>query len=219
MIAFIALPLVACNKGTKKNSSISVGRTVRGPTQLVPNGTAPTQLPGWNTSTAGTPGTNNNGRLWGAIHSGSSMTEDSFNQSVHNFVSATLDPNQLGHVSGNIYASTGVRFWGYVEVNGTSIVAQSSELRVVIWDSYAGYVDASGDLITEYPVHMRGNASGWVSGNQAVVRFQDQYGWIELRGNFDSQYFSGVVWYSNNNGAQGQLGDFFVGTCSFFRCY
>jgi len=79
-------------------------------------------------------------------------------------------------------------------------------------------VEMNGEVIPEYPVHMRGNAVGQIQGNSADIYFQDQYGWIRFYGNFDSQYFYGRVYFDNTNGWANDMGDFYIPTCSFFRC-
>lgn len=168
------------------------------------------------------------GRTWGAMFAGSSFSNSDFDNNVHALTSATMDPSQLGFVSGDLNQSTGVRFWGYAEagsgafnpngMNYTTIRPNTAELRMVIWDSYAGNLDLSGDVVPEYPIHIRGSASGEIQGDQAWVRFTDKFGTVDLVGRFDSQVFSGYVAFSNKNGAAGYVGEFFIQTCSFFRC-
>lgn len=228
VIAAVALPLVACNNGGNKKGSINTVRQTRGPAmpvgygpQGVPQPGAPNYYNPGNTQTG-------QGRLWGAIFAGNLLSMDDFDYNLHDFVANIMSPTDLGYVSGAYNDSTGVRFWGYAEpssgilnpngMNNVTINTSKAELRIVIWDSYAGQIDSSGELITEVPVHIRGGASGVINGNYARVRFTDKYGFIELEGNFDAQYFHGTVWFDNNGGYANWMGEFAVSTCAFFRC-
>lgn len=226
-ITLLAIPLVACPQKEKKRGSIAA-RQARGQAEL---GRTPGNpgVPGVNTNDPNRAYSPQGGRLWGAVYHGNQLDNQTFNYWTHEFVAATMPREELGTVSGELNQSTGIRFWGYAEPNGAfnpsntnqrlSISPSNAELRVVIWDSYAGQVDSTGELITEYPVHIRGQASGEIVGNKAWVRYQDSYGWVELNGSFDTQYFSGWMMFDNaNGGSAGPLGFFFVPTCSFFRC-
>lgn len=231
VIAAMALPLVACNNGGSKKGSINTVRQTRGiaaPYGGGPMGPQGVPQPGQpNTFNPGNTQTGQN-RLWGAIFAGSLLSMEDFDYNLHDFVANIMSPTDLGYVSGNYTDSTGVRFWGYVEPssgvlnpNGMSNVTINStraELRIVIWDSYAGQVDSSGELITEVPVHIRGGASGSITGNYATIRFTDKLGFIELSGYFDTNYFHGTVWFDNTNGYANYMGEFAVATCAFFRC-
>lgn len=222
MIATVTMSLVACGQqGGKKNSG-RVGRSARS------FGISDVRFGQQTVPYIGQQSVSGSGRAWGGIYTGGYFTEEEFNYNLHDFVAATMDSSQLGTVSGQQNANTGVRFWGSVQTNGqfnpngggsAGILSQNSELRIVIWDSYAGHYDSTGELITEVPVHMRGTASGEVVGNQARVRFSDDYGWIELNGTFNGQYFQGTAFFDNNGGYANYLGMFTIPTCSFFRCY
>lgn len=223
LLTMVALPLVACQQD-KSNSRTSVrSRTTRGDSAISTLGQNP-GIPRLNTNSGG-PGSPSAGRVWGSIYG---MAGVDFQQSVQNFVSSTMDPNLLGTVSSNYNDSTGIRFWGYVETqtgqfnptggNNVAVTSANSALRVVIWDSYAGSVDANGQIIPEYPVYMQGTAGGTIQGNRADITFTDGFGYIYVYGTFDASYFQGYVWYDNNGGAANHLGAFYIPTCSFFRC-
>ncbi|MGE0764383.1 MAG: hypothetical protein AB7N80_13965, partial [Bdellovibrionales bacterium] len=218
MIALVALPLIGCGDKGDKKSKVSVGRTSRGYSEVQTAGIRSLPAPGQQSTVSG--------KVWGSIYIDGYYvrSQQEFNWNVHDFVAATMDPAQLGDVSGQSNASTGIRFWGYAGTNTTinpngsnnaQIIGTQSELRMVVWDSYAGYLDSQGELITEVPVHIRGNATGQVTGNSATIRFQDQYGWIELHGTINSQYFRGTIFFDNTNGWANYLGEFSVPTCAF----
>lgn len=244
ILIFLSLALSLSGCGKKKNSeSIRSGRCARGGCATdTNNGGGDTQNPGTNQNPAETISGGTQSTLWGQIHKGS-YSQTQFYDGVKGFVSANInsygEPSELGHVSGDIDQNTGVWFWGdvrtqsgYFNPNGSQsaqLDLTTAELRIVVWDSYAGQTDSAGQVITEYPVHIRGATRGWVSGNQVTVRFEDSYGWVELVGEYDANYYSGYVQYSNNtfwdggtrdgvSGARGVMGYFYVPTCGFFRC-
>lgn len=223
LISLLTLPLVACQKG--KNKGTSVQRIARGSPGAV--GTVNNPQPGQQASTQTVAG-RNNGRV-GVIWRGQSFTNQDFDFFVHEFVTSFMNKEDLGTVSGEYNANTGIRWWGYVEttqgrINPYStttlqIVPQNSQLRIWIWDSYA----ASGQA-TEVPVEIHGSASGWIQGGQAQVTFQDQYGSITFGGTVDANNFRGYVIFDNAKSVYGgtpaanYLGEFEIETCSFFRC-
>ncbi len=230
IILVMSIMLTACGKKEKKEP-ISL-RGARG--GVSDTGSMPTAGGG---STGGTyqPAS---GKTWGEITRGS-FTQNQFNDFVRYFTSATLDlyadPSEIGYVSGDSNQSTGIRFWGQVATQtafnptasvSTQITSASSELRIVIWDSYAGQKDASGQTIPEYPVHIKGNASGSINGNQATITFnQPGFGSIKLQGTFDQNTFQGwasfdneTYWDGQKPGAANYLGQFRVSTCGFFNC-
>ncbi len=229
-LILMALPIVNCAPKGDKKSSVRVGRTARGYSDAVNAGTR--QVPSAGENYDGGQSSVGIGKSWGGVYIDQQNqwvnTDYLFNENVHDFVAAHMNPQDLGSVSGQMNATTGIRFWATASTgqpvnpngnNNISINGEGSELRIVIWDSYAGYIDSNGELITEVPVHIRGTAWGNVTGNRAVIRFQDQYGWIELNGQFDSNYFQGTMFFDNTNGAANYLGRFYVPTCGFFRCY
>lgn len=172
------------------------------------------------------------GTAWGQIWR-QNLSQNQFYSAVQGLVSSTIDPYSLGAVSGDVNQNTGVWFWGDVRMaqgffnpNGNQsaqINGAVAELRIVIWDSFAGQT-VNGARVPEYPIHIRG-ASGTVQGNQASIIFQDGYGQIRLDGTYNANYFSGTISYANSRrydgstpGATSSLGSFYVPTCGFFRC-
>jgi hypothetical protein len=232
MLAVMAISMMACQPDkSSSRTTLRNGRAARGNSEFYPNG-VPNQnqnlgIPQNGQTSSTRPYSPTTGAVWGAMYGQGYFSDDQYNSFIHDFVSSTMDSSQLGTVSGNLSDATGVRFWGHVETssgfnpNGSTnstIRSTNAILRVVIWDSYAGQVDSNGNLVPEYPVDMR-TVQGEVNGNTARIRFSDQYGWIELSGTFDAQYFTGTAWFDNNGGAANYLGVFYVSTCGFFKCY
>ncbi len=241
---------LGCQKKSSKSEGIKSSRCARGGCG-VRMGNAQGSVPQVGSQVF--QGTNNSGRTgtysavdgiyWGQVHKGQ-YSQSQFDEGVRGFVSANINPwgdtAELGYVSGDVNQDTGVFFWGDVAlVQGVfnpmggaasgQIHLASAQLRIVVWDAFAGLVDASGQTVPEYHVQISGASSGFVSGNTATIRFEDQFGWVELKGQFDQQYFQGYVHYKNKqfwdgqshqgfSGSEGILGSFFVPTCGFFRC-
>lgn len=224
LTVFSVVALVACApQSSNKKTKVSTQRTARGysDAQYFNQRSAP--ISGQASAVSG--------QTWAAILIDPSnqyvSTDALFNQNIHDFVETIMDPSQLGYVSGQPNAATGVRFWGLVQTsniinpngqNNVQVIAANSEIRMTIWDEYAGKVDSSGELVPEVAIDMRGSASGYISGSTAVVRFQDNYGWVEFYGTVSGGYFQGQVFFDNTGGAANYLGKFAVPVCSFFRC-
>lgn len=159
--------------------------------------------------------------------------QDLFQEAVDGLVSAVMNPlEEMGYVSGDAYANTGVRFGGRVEfstalsMNGyNSGTVKSGQLDVLIWDSLAGRAAEDSDkkipgiLLDKFEA-----VSGSVSGNQVRIVFEDEHGAIELNGYFDQSYFQGQFDFENytswdgGGAAYGTLGSFYIPTCDFLRC-
>ncbi len=175
----------------------------------------------------------NTGKVWAAATQGNLSSRD-FDRSVKMFVSATLDGNTFGTVSGMPNANTGIRFWGSIgTVNPVSTttynytqVTSYSAFQISIWDSLTNTKDLNGQIIPEYSVFFEGNVSGQIYGTYAEVRVEDQYGNITLRGDILGANFKGYISFENNQyydgaapgAAANDIWAFTVPTCSFFNC-
>lgn len=179
---------------------------------------------------------------WGEIVMASNWSQQQFQGQVQAFLSNLVAPDggmiALGEVSGMSGQNTGIRIYGTALTNGAfrasggnnlQVVAQGSQLRIGIFDSYVGKQNAEGETITEVPIMIaqgsseQFNVSGNVTGNQANITFQDKYGIIRLQGTFNTNVFQGSVYFQNNSAVSGAprsgyLGVFAVQTCGFFRC-
>lgn len=234
MVLAVMMGLTACGK-PKKSERINSGRCSRG-------GCANGNNDGGKADTESTEPSSGE-TLWGQIHKGNA-TQEQFYDGVEGLVSASInsfdDPSELGYVSGDMNDSTGIWFWGDVNTKGGAKFNANSpqniqlnladaELRIVVWDEYAGKADKNGNVIPEYPIHIRGATRGSVNGNTVVIRFEDDYGYVELVGTYDKDTFSGTVDFKNTTfwdgelhggykGAAGRVGYFTVPTCGFFHC-
>lgn len=223
ILAFIVAAVASGCAKKDKRQQIRVGRNARGPSEITDRGA---------TDQNGQPirYSPSSGTSWGEM---TGSPENAFQDAIYYLVSASIDPKELGTVSGRSGQSTGVRFWGYVETEASFTTGPSnqrirrdvSEIRISIWDSFVGKTDASGNLIPEYPIHIRGSADGYVEGTRAVITFSDSYGSIKLEGTIGKDNFQGVVKFDNARywdgatpGAEGTIGNFSVPTCGFFKC-
>ncbi len=235
LILMVIAPLVACQQQKSKKRS-EIRRGGRGAPAVQP-GAPNVTLPQLGQATPGQVGAHPTGMPFGAIVSGDGLDDVTFDRYIHDFVSATMPRHELGTVSGQMNQSTGVRFWariapatGAFNPNGmnATINQADSELRIVIWDTYAGTYDATNELIPEYPVHVKGTAQGQITGNRFDIYFSQTYksvnntqetGWFRFQGDFTNQWVKGRVWYANG-GSTGfnDMGNIVIPTCSFFKC-
>lgn len=222
VLGSLVFGLAACAKKDKRQR-ISVGRDARGPSEVNQRGA---------TDQNGQPIKFDpvNGTSWGEI---TGSPQNLFEEAVRYLVSASIDPKELGSVSGQSGQNTGVRFWGVVETESSftqgpsrqAIRLNTAELRITIWDSFAGQTDSAGNVIPEYPIHFHGAAEGYVDGTRAVLTFSDSLGKIILDGTISKDYFQGAIrfdnvqyWDGRTPGAEGTIGSFKVPTCGFFKC-
>lgn len=232
LIAVMATLSVGCAPKKDQKTRISA-RGVRGG-EAAGNVTAP---PGSGAPSAA-------GKQWGEVTKGS-YTQENFQYHVQNFLSNMKDESgaqlAIGDVSGLSGQNTGIRFWGSAQLqqgklnpNGSgsgTIVSTGSALRISIIDNYVGQTNSDGETITEVPVYIAPEVSGFkqvagtVNGNKVIIVYQDGFGKVELNGSFTAQWFTGYIKYDNDfyyngvkPGAAGYLGTFAVPTCGFFSC-
>lgn len=153
------------------------------------------------------------------------MASPQFEQQVKGFVSATLDPQGLGSISGNINDKTGIDFTGTFKFDAQgNLVKESSSLLIKIFDSYVGQV-YEGQTISAYVVEFVAGTEGNINRTtrQFTVKFKDTYGEITLQGRYDNQTVEGQVTYQNyvsavgGQPAQGTLGTFRAYTCALIK--
>lgn len=156
-----------------------------------------------------------------------------FQDALSGFTEGKYAPEVLGYVSATYAGGTGVAVGGRVELQSgvlntnsgfQSNVRSDGKVLVAVYDEYTGRVDASGEQVGPL-FRAFTSASGYVQGNRAYVRLQDEYGSIEMEGTFGGSSFYGTFVYDNTRrwdgsgqGAAGKLGNFHVPTCQFFRC-
>ncbi len=170
------------------------------------------------------------GSSWGEV---TGTPQSAFQSATEGLVESIMDSQYMGQVSGASGGSTGVRFWGQIDLGAqlttnmpsTAIRASTSNLRIVIWDEYAGRKDtSSGETIPEIPFYFSSARSGTVNSNYAKLEFANSYTIIMMEGYFDAENFVGVMSYQNlksfdnKSPWRGELGTFVVRTCQFFKC-
>jgi hypothetical protein len=174
---------------------------------------------------------------WGQVYADSN--QDEFQTKVMWFTAANMDPlsttQGLGYVSGSLADSTGIWIAGDVEFergsfNGRSAPSDINEdkagFAMIIWDSYASETGSNGKEIGGYGFSQSRAYYSQVEGNRAIVEWKDSAGHVWVDGTFNENYFEGYIYFYNLRTQNSQfpkeqvvrLGQFYVPTCSFFRC-
>lgn len=140
---------------------------------------------------------------WGKIFDPNASVQ--FESQVKGFVSATMDPELLGSISGDINGKTGVDFCGIFKFDSVgNLVPSASAVNIKIFDSYA--VDTTlSPQVPPYTVSFSKGMQGYVNHTvrQVDVTFQDDYGVIRFKGEFNDQYVQGLVYYQNKTAVSG----------------
>lgn len=174
------------------------------------------------------------GTSTGVVYASSSASSSttSFETDVKNFLSATINPNEVGTIDGSGSGATGVKFTAAIKLDSSgNVVSASSQLYFTIIDSYAaqGGYDSYGNAYQPITVKFDQNTGAQFSGqfntqnNSGQLTIQDSYGTVTLTGTLDAQYFSGTISYQNtqhilgSTPAQGTLGQFRVARCGFLQ--
>lgn len=150
-----------------------------------------------------------------------------FEDRVKAFLSATVDPTEVGTISSYPGDTTGVRFSGAIKLDssGNVVVAQTN-ITISVYDSLV--VQSQQDGSNQYgPIQIGfGQAA---SGNfnlqtgTGYVMFQDSYGSVRLDGTISASTFSGTVSFANttsvtgSTGASGQIGQFSIARCAIVQ--
>jgi hypothetical protein len=206
----LALSLMGCQPAKSDKLSLGSGRLAR-----------------TTSATAATP----NGKAWGSITS--QAGDQGFWQELYYLTYPALSgqsaEEQLGYVSAQDGQATGVRFWGNANVtaDGASLDSSSLSIRLEIYDDRTGTARADGTTRPDIPIQISPDqptyisSGGTISGGQAQIYFQDQFGTIIMQGQISGQQFSGSIFYSDDatGGQTRQLGVFSVATCGFFVCH
>lgn len=215
VLVAIALSMSACAK--KDGGAVRVaGRGIRG-------GTAQ-----GNVSQTNTPGTtaaacSNSSMAWGKIFDPYASAQ--FESQVKGFVSATLDPQSLGSISGNISDKTGIDFSGSFQFDAQgNLIPASSSVLIKIFDSFVGQV-YEGQTIVPYVVEFTAASEGVINRTtrQFTVKFRDAYGEIVFQGQYNNQNVEGTVTYRNTaavtgyQASSGTLGSFRAYTCALIK--
>ncbi len=220
MVAMLAI--TACQKKNKKapiNTTSDRGKRAAPTDPNNPNNPNPS---------------NGSFKLSGLIFS---QDQSNFLSSVKGFLSVLVDEKYVGDVSGSYDGDndgTGVYFGGLVRLQSGALqvrggmprtdISAGSRIAITVIDEYANTGDSEGNKAPQMAVNLV-EASGYVQGNQAYLKFWDEYGSVELVGEFDETYFDGRISYDNEYmwdgsrpGAADDLGYFRIRTCTFFEC-
>lgn len=156
-----------------------------------------------------------------------SMNSFSFEQNVKGLLSATINPYEVGSISPQGNAQTGVRFSGTVKLDSSgNVLGAQSAVTITVYDSIWQMNQTASNLIKiEFTAAKGATISGQFNtqSGQGNLVLQDQYGTITFNGTLNAQNFSGTVSYQNavsvlgSTPASGSLGQFFVQKCAFLQ--
>ncbi len=161
--------------------------------------------------------------------------DSEFQEVIYYLVSASINPNTFGTISGQPGQNTGVKFSGNIQLNSIfnpssassniQVRSEGSHVRILIRDSFVGQQDSNGNAIPEYTIDNSSNISGYIQGNHAVIKLVDEFGSITFDGNVSADVYQGSFSFDNNMywngqtpGARGTVGSFRISTCGFFKC-
>lgn len=219
--AIVLLGLIACNNKQDNKRVNTVARVASGTTTNA-NGTTNLTTGSITTSCPNT--ISPIGTIYGSTSSQPSLYDSgNFETNVKLFLSATVDPNEVGTISSNPSDNTGVRFQGIIkkDQNG-NVTLNQSKIIIKVYDSLL----LQNSSLQAIPVEINGASSGQFnpSTGTGYIVFKDQYGEIRLEGRYDANSFSGTVSYvnyttviQNQSPASGQLGQFHIASCSIFQ--
>lgn len=141
---------------------------------------------------------------------------------VKAFLSATVNPQEVGQISSAQWDTTGVRFQGVIKLDPAgNVVLAASRIMIKVYDSYL----LQSTTAQPIPVSINAASEGHfdMQSGLGYVIFKDQYGEVRLDGRFDAQNFSGTfsyrnyVAFDNSTPAQGQLGQFLIARCAIIQ--
>lgn len=147
-----------------------------------------------------------------------------FENRVKLFLSAAVNPNDVGSISPMPNGSTGVRFNGAVKLDAQgNVQLSSSKISIKIYDSYVVF---GGAQYAAIPIDISVASEGKFnpSTGTGYVVFKDKYGEVRFDGQIDAQYFKGQVSYknyatviANSQPASGTLGQFYIARCGMIQ--
>ena len=155
-----------------------------------------------------------------------SGSDSSFRETVGNLVSVSMNPQDLGTISGSASGSTGVSMMmALVFDSSHQIISGSSTFKISIKDSLVGTVGTDGRAILPIDIlhSKQSQLSGSYDPSQKILHlvYSDRYGQILVDGQASGNYLSGQVQFANSvawDGStprQGILGSFQASSCSF----
>ena len=215
VVSLAALFLVACPK--KSSPTVT---TVANPNGVVPDRNTPAAVAIANTCAQ------NQFPIGTIFDSGSQQPSlyntGTYESRVKSFLSATVNPQEIGQISGAQWENTGVRFQGVIKLDTAgNVIAAQSKIIITVYDSYLFQSTTAQPI----PVRIDTAAEGKFDPQTGVgyIVYKDKYGEVRLDGRFDAQSFGGTVSYKNyvsfdnSNPAQGQIGQFLIARCAIFQ--
>lgn len=168
---------------------------------------------------------NNNASSVGTIYD--SQGSFNFETQVKALLSATISPNDIGSISPQGNAQTGVRFNGLIKLDASgNVVAAQSRLTISVHDSIWLANQTAANLIQVIFDQTKGSTiSGQfnLTSGDGLLSLRDQYGEVRFQGKIDAQNFSGTVSFQNatsvvgGSPASGTLGQFFIQRCAILQ--
>lgn len=153
-----------------------------------------------------------------------SVNDEAFRGRVADLVSASMNPFELGQVSGAITGSTGVTVTVNLVTDASgNIISNQSQFNLSIHDSYVGQSGSEGGSIL--PIQIAHTTDSQLAGSyssqtkQLNLQFSDEYGEISIQGRIANSQFSGTVQFSNfisfdeSSPKSGVLGQFQINNC------
>lgn len=168
-----------------------------------------------------------NGQSVGRVYDDGTASGYSFEQRVKGLISALVNPEYFGAISGDPNAgANGVTIEGHLsyDANGNVLLDQT-HLMLLVYDSYVGQKDSDGKLVEAYPIKFPKAAAGSVNlqTKAFTVQFKDSYGEMTVTGSLQSNLVTGHLTYQNSTSfdggapSAGALGAFTIPTCAWIN--
>ncbi len=148
-----------------------------------------------------------------------------FRSRVALLISASMDPNQLGDVSGALNAPTGIDFSGRIKLaDSGDLIPSQSELHVQIFDSNSYSGGNINPILIDFSTAQSGHFES--GSNHFTALFRDRFGDVLLDGVSNGSIVTGVVSFKNAQSYTGAisvtpnyitLGAFVIRACGLFN--
>lgn len=145
-------------------------------------------------------------------------------------LSASIMPQDIGMISGQMGASTGIRFTGSVKLDQAgNVVATNSKITFSFYDSIwlqeYSYNSAARGIDLAFDATKTGHTIQGQFNLQTgigALTAKDAFGEIRLEGKIDAQNFSGLVKWQNSvsvigSPTKGTLGSFTIPRCALLQ--
>lgn len=150
-----------------------------------------------------------------------------FENQVKGLLSATTSPYEIGTISGQGNAATGVRFNGVLKLDAAgNVIGAQTQIKITVYDSIWQANQTQANLIEIVFNTTKGSTIAGqfnTASGDGYLSLKDAYGEIRFTGKIDAQNFSGTVAYQNTTSvlggtpASGTLGQFFIQRCAILQ--